>query len=152
MDTAEMTVQAAAALILKKNGHPLSLKELAKTVLKQRLVKSNAADPERSLAGTIDQNINEEREPKLVRFQGTNNEILVGLPEWKDKVIGQTPWWEEIKITVPLELYRKLQLAQQAGLKPSFEETVIFLLESGLKQEKSSIKEGLLKQIEDLQD
>ena len=152
MDTAEMTVQAAAALILKKTGHPLSLKELVKTVLKQRLVKSNAADPERSLAGTIDQNINEEREPKLVRFQGTNNEILVGLPEWKDKVIGQTPWWEEIKITVPLELYRKLQLAQQAGLKPSFEETVIFLLESGLKQEKSSIKEGLLKQIEDLQD
>jgi hypothetical protein len=45
-----------------------------------------------------------------------------------------------------------LQLAQQAGLKPSFEETVIFLLESGLKQEKSSIKEGLLKQIENLKD
>ncbi len=152
MDTPEMTVQTAAALILKKTGHPLSLKELAKTVLKQRLVKSNAADPERSLAGTIDQNINEEREPKLVRFQGTNNEILVGLPEWKDKVIGQTPWWEDIKITVPLELYRKLQLAQQAGMKPSFEETVIFLLESGLKQEKANIKEGLLKQIEDLQD
>ncbi|MFZ1913975.1 MAG: HTH domain-containing protein, partial [Dehalococcoidales bacterium] len=66
MDTPEMTVQAAAALILKKTSHPLSLKELVKTVLKQRLVKSNAADPERSLAGTIDQNINEEREPKLV--------------------------------------------------------------------------------------
>ena len=152
MDTPEMTVQEAATLILEKIGHPLSSKELAKMVLKQRLVKSNAADPERSLASTIDQNINEEREPKLVRFQGTNNEILVGLPEWKDKVIGQTPWWEEIKITVPLELYRKLQLAQQAGLKSSFEETVIFLLESGLKQEKTSIKEGLMKQIENLQD
>ncbi len=152
MDTPEMTVQEAATLILKKIGHPLSSKELAKMVLKQRLVKSNAADPERSLASTIDQNISEEREPKLVRFQGTNNEILVGLPEWKDKVIGQTPWWEEIRITVPLELYQKLQLAQQAGLKPSFEETVMFLLESGLKQEKSSIKEGLMKQIENLQD
>ena len=152
MDTPEMTVQEAATIILKKIGHPLSLKELAKMVLKQRLVKSNAADPERSLASTIDQNISEEREPKLVRFQGTNNEILVGLPEWKDKVIGQTPWWEEIRITVPLELYRKLQLAQQAGLQPGFEETVIFLLESGLRQEKSSIKEGLMKQIENLQD
>ena len=106
---------------------------------------------ERSFAGTIDQNIDDGREPILVKLQGTNNETLVGLPEWKDKMIGQTPWWEEIKINVSMELYHKLQLAQQAGLKSTLEETVIFLLESGLKQEKANITEGLMKQIEKLQ-
>jgi len=147
----ERTIQEAAKLILEKIGHPMSSKELAKMALKQRLVKSDASDPERSLANTIDQNISNGREPKLVELQGTNNETLVGLPEWKDKVVGSTPWWEEIKITVPLELYQKLQLAQQAGLKSNFDETIIFLLESGLKQEKSSIKDGLMKQIEKLE-
>ena len=75
----------------------------------------------------------------------------MGLPEWKDKVIGQTRWWEEIRINVSLELYQKIQLAQQSGLGSNFDETVILLLESGLKQEKSNIKEGLMKQIEKLQ-
>lgn len=150
MDIRERTVQQAAKSILEEIRHPMSSKELAKMALKQRLVRSSASDPERSLANTIDQNINNEREPKLVYCHGANNEILVGLPEWQDKVIGSIPWWEEIKITVPLELYKKLQLAQQAGLKPNFEETIIFILESGIRQEKSSIKAGLSKQIEAL--
>lgn len=147
----EKTIQEVAKLILEEKGYPMSSRTLAKMALSKHLVKSNAIDPERSLAGTIDQNINEGRDPKLVKFQGTNDENLVGLPEWKDKVIGQTRWWEEIRINVSLELYQKVQLAQQSGLGSNFDETVILLLESGLKQEKSNIKEGLMKQIEKLQ-
>jgi len=147
----EMTIQEAAKRILESKKHPMSSRELAKIALKQRFVKSDASNPERSLANTIDQNISNGREPKLVEFLGTNNETLVGLPEWKDKVISSTPWWEEIRITIPLELYRKLQLAQQAGLGSNFDETIIFILESGLNKEKLSIKDGLMKQIEKLQ-
>jgi len=150
MDNYPMTIQQAAIEILKRKKIPMSSEEIAKEAMRQRLITSGAINPIRSLSNTLAQNINNEREPKLVYFKGKNNENLVGLPEWQDNLIGSAPWWEEIKINVPLELFKKLQLAQQARLKPNLEETIIFLLESGLKQEALNIKEEVMKQIEKL--
>jgi hypothetical protein len=45
--------------------------------MRQRLITSGAINPIRSLSNTLAQNINNEREPKLVYFKGKNTENLV---------------------------------------------------------------------------
>ncbi|MBI2850133.1 MAG: hypothetical protein HYX80_03715 [Chloroflexi bacterium] len=142
------TMQDAAYEILKEMGHPLSSKELARIALARRLVNSQAENKIQSLANTIEKNIRDAKynNPELIPISSSDG-TLIGLPEHKN-VIGSAQWWEKISINVPLELFQKLQLAQQARQDPTLENTMIFLLQSGLKSESTNIKQKLQEQIE----
>lgn len=150
MGSRDITMQEAARKILEEEGFPLSTKKLAQIALEKRYVTSSASHPERSLANTLDQNIQKEKEPRLTTFEGAGGESLVGLPEWKEKVNDGARWWEEVKIRVSVELFKKLQLAQHARIGPDLNQTIICLLESGFQKEKERIKEIINEQLNEL--
>ena len=141
-----MTAREAAIQILQETGIPMSVMDLASKMLKRRMVTSKAEKKEQSIANTISQSINGDDEHILEYKRVRSGESLVGLREW-----GSIPWWGDVTLEIPVSLYKSLMLAQYSGLKPSLEETIILLLESGLKQEQSKIKEGLMEQVENFQ-
>lgn len=142
--TKEMSVLEAAKFILEKEGYPLTSREIAQKILSQKLVTSRAQEPIRSFENTINQHA---RDGELFEMR-KDNEVLVCLAQWKEKYASTMPWWEELKIKVPLELHEKLQFAHQAKLGRTFEDTLKYLLESGLKAEKRNIKEQIEKKLE----
>ena len=81
----KVTIQEAAAAILKEKGAPMSSRELAAEALSRRAVVSNAKDPEASLGNTLEKNIRDGtyNHPKLVFVRAARGR-LIGLP-------GQVP-------------------------------------------------------------
>jgi len=149
-----MTIQDVAHKLLQQEGSPLSSKEIAKRALEGGLVSSNAKDPVQSHAATIEKNIRDGiyNKPELVFVQSQEGR-LVALPEWETTTIeparyNSTPAFREIKIKVPQDIYEKIQLAEQARLANTLDETVVLLLKKGLSSAGSEIRQGVISQLD----
>jgi hypothetical protein len=80
---------------------------------------------------------------------------LLGLPEWKGRPgTRESPADAadllDLRARVPRDLLDQLQLATQARIAGSFDETVVLLLRRGLTSEASRISDGLLGQLKAL--
>jgi hypothetical protein len=149
-----MRIQQAAYDILKEENRPLPATDIAKRVLEKGMKSSDAKDPIASFAQTIEKNIRDGiyNDPKLIFIHNAQGRF-VGLPSWEKK--DATPEAnvtriQEFTLKVPVELFEKIQLATQAKIAKSFEETVILLLKNGLTTMASKIKEGLSHQLKKL--
>lgn len=150
-----MTTQEAAYTILNEVGKPISSKELARLALERRMVRSTAQDPVQSHAQTIEKNIRDDiyNNPKLIFIYGPQGR-LIGLPEWQSSPPkpGTIPSsLIELKARIPVELFEKITLAEQAKLQNNFDETVTMLLSKGLSSVASDIKKGMMQQLESLE-
>ncbi len=151
-----MTIQEAAQKILEEFGRPLGSKEIAGIALERRMVFSNAQDPAQSHAQTIEKNIRGGvyNKPRLVFIHGEKGR-MVGLPSWETKTspaphnASMATDSKELKARVPSELLQKIQLATQAKLAKTFDETVTVLLRKGLSAVAPDIKRGLLQQLDE---
>ena len=151
-----MTIQKAAHSILKEVAKPISSKELARLALERHMVRSIARDPVQSHAQTIEKNIRGGiyNNPKLIFIHEPQGR-LIGLPEWESNppklVTNITSSLIELKARIPVELFEKIKLTEQAKLKNNFDETVTMLLSKGLSSVSSDIKKGLMHQLESLE-
>ncbi len=150
-----MTIQEAAYSLLQKAGNPMSSKILARLALDQRMVGSTARDPVQSLAQTLEKNVRggTYNNPTL-KFVHTSSGRLLSLKTWGDEreVIETSTkrLIQNVSITLPEETYRQVQLAHQAKIADSIEETTVVLLRQGLSMLAPKIKEGLMKQLKQL--
>jgi hypothetical protein len=148
------TIQEAAHNILQEFGKPLNSKEIARIALERRMVESMAKDPVQSHAQTIEKNIRSDvyNKPRLIFIYG--HQRLIGLPTWEGKssqdVDTQTKTNEymELRARIPADLFENIQLARQAKLAISFDETVAFILRKGLSAVAVDIKKRLLQQLD----
>lgn len=151
-----MTIQKAAYEILEEMGKPVSSKDIARIALDRGMVKSTAQDPIQSHAQTIEKNIRDDiyNNPKLVFINGPQGR-LIGLPEWESNLpkpgINSPLSLIELKAKIPVELFEKIRLAEQAKLQNNFDETVTMLLSKGLTLAASDIKKGMMQQLESLE-
>lgn len=148
-----MTVQQAAHKILEEKNSPMSAKEISKIILDRKWKSSGSKDPITSLAQTLEKNIRDGiyNEPRLI-FIHSDRGRLIGLPSWnngesRQRSISET---KEIKLTIPTTLMDKIQLAVQAKIADSFDDTMIKVLQKGLSAMGPEIKEGLVQQLNKL--
>ena len=146
-----MIIQKAAHQILEEEGKPISSKEIARIALERGLVISIAKNPIQSHSQSIEKNIRDGdyNVPKLVFIQH-NSGRLIGLPAWTKKNITLQPKSKRISIEIPTELEESIQLAYHAGIKNTFEETVVSVLEKGLLIIAPKIKEGMAERLKKL--
>ena len=150
-----MTIQKAAHRILEEIGKPLNSRELAQIALERSMVGSSAKDPVQSLSQTIEKNIRDGiyNSPNLKFILGSHGRTI-GLPSWEANTTSPeaTPTLSltELKVRIPIEVFEKIKLAEQAKLKNTFDETVAILLIKGLSSVASDIKKGLLQQLDTL--
>ncbi len=150
------TIQEIAYSILKEYGKPMPSKEVAQLALKRGLIQSSARDPIVSMAQTIEKNIRDSVEPELKFIYGTQRNRLIALPTWDgmplmDKKTGeQRVDIVELKARISIDLHEQVQLAAQSKIASGFDETVSLLLRRGLIAEAIKIKEGLMKQLQQL--
>jgi len=150
-----MTIQEVAHSLLQEAGNPMSSKELAQLALDRRMVGSAARDPVQSLAQTLEKNIRGGiyNNPKL-KFVHTPKGRLLSLDAWVEglDVIETSPirLTQKLSITLPDEIYEQVQLAYQARIADSIEETTVVLLRQGLSKLAPKIKEGLMQQLDQL--
>lgn len=150
-----MTIQEAAHSLLQEVGNPMSSKDLARMALDRHMVSSLARDPVQSLAQTLEKNVRDDiyNNPKL-KFVHTANGRLLSLETWDAKrgVAEQSTKFvtKNIAIQIPSEIYEQVQLAHQAKLAESIEETTAVLLKQGLSTLAPRIKEGLMRQLDQL--
>ncbi|MBW2051845.1 MAG: hypothetical protein JRI85_06330 [Deltaproteobacteria bacterium] len=152
-----MTIQEAANEILIERGKPMTSRELARIALEGGLVSSTAQDPVQSHAQTIEKNIRDDiyNRPKLI-FIHSSQGRLIGLPEWKSDepkmVTSKSSALIEINAKIPVELFEKIKLAEQAKLKDDIDGTVAMLLSKGLAAVANDIKKRLLQQLDSFED
>ena len=150
-----MTIQEAAHSLLQEAGNPMSSKDLACLALDRRMAGSTARDPVQSLAQTLEKNVRDGtyNNPKL-KFVHTSHGRLLSLEAWDDEreVIETSPkrLTQNVSITLPEEIYEQVQLAHQAKIADSIEETTVVLLRQGLSTLAPKIKEGLMQQLDQL--
>lgn len=150
-----MTIQEAAYSLLQEAGNPMSSKDLARLALDRRMAGSAARDPVQSLAQTLEKNIRggTYNNPKL-KFVHTSSGRLLSLETWDDErgVIETSTkrLIQNVSITLPEEIYEQVQLAHQAKIAESIEETTVVLLRQGLSMLAPKIKEGLMQQLKQL--
>ena len=152
----KITIKEAAYKILKESGKPISSKEIAQIALNRQMVRSVAQDPIQSHAQTIEKNIRNDiyNNPKLI-FVYSSQGRLIGLPEWESNQpeIGTDIPYNliELKARIPVELFEKIRIAEQAKLQNNFDETVTMLLSKGLSSVIPDIKKGMMQQLESLE-
>lgn len=150
-----MTVQQAAYDILKEKNTPMSSRELARIILDRKLILSSAKDPVFSIASTLERNIRDGayNKPRLFFTNLQRGRRLIGLPSWNrtgkpDSSDSMT--FQEISLRIPSTLGEKIQLATQAKIASSFDETVVKILQKGIAAMSSEIKDGLVTQLNTL--
>lgn len=92
-------------------------------------------------------------EPRLIFIHNERGRRLIGLPSWKNGQPGHESSvsdFKEIKFDIPATLLDKIQLAAQAKIADSFDDTLIKILQMGLTAMGSEIKEGLVQQLNKL--
>ena len=142
--------------ILNEVKKPISSKELARLALERRMVRSAAQDPVQSYAQTIEKNIRDDtyNNPKLIFIHKPQGR-LIGLPEWESnppEIETNIPYsLIELKARIPVELFEKIRIAEQAKLQNNFDETVTMLLSKGLSSVIPDIKKGMMQQLESLE-
>jgi hypothetical protein len=152
------TMQEAAQAVLHELGRPASAREIARRALERGLVTSNARAPILSMAQTLEKSIRDGiyNHPRLVFIQN-GRERLVGLPGQEVSPLGSgreprpAEEFVEVRALVPRDLVRKITLAEQAGVQPSFDATVALILKKGLAEIGPEIRNGLLREIESLE-
>ncbi len=152
-----MTAQEAAAKILKEKGFPIGSRQIARIALNKGYVTSSSKNPVFSIATTIEKNIRENRynSPRL-EFIRTTEGRKIGLPdmkaanESKSGQISSDSALKRVTLELPSELVDQIQLAYQANLADSYEETYVLLLKHGLKSYTGEIKKRLLEKLEGL--
>jgi len=153
-----MTAQEAAHQILTEIGHPLSLNEIAQLALDRGLVSSTARDPVHSIATTIAKNIRDGiyNLPELISI-GRGHDRKVALPRVSNQTTSDEAHerteeperrTEKMTLEVPTDLAEQIRLAHQAKLGDSLNSTVVALIQSGLSEYASTIRNRLLEQLE----
>lgn len=142
-------VHEAAYRLLMEEGRPLSARELGRRALERGMVASNAADPELSIASTIEKNIRSGtyNRPQLA-FLSTPNGRRIGLPSWKPKSVPAAAERRMVSVQIPAELAEKIKLAAQAHLAPTFDATTALLLRKGLQAAAPEIKIAVMRQLD----
>jgi len=136
-----MSSHEAAVQVLGDCTKPMSSRDLAKEILKRKLVSSSALDPVYSVAQTIEKFIRTKPDGPLV-FTKVDRERLVTLTSRK------TNGNRMLSVNIPTDVYNSIALVQQANLAPTFDEATVLLLKTGLKQMIPEIKESLNRMLE----
>ena len=151
-----VTINEAAVEILKEKNKPLSSIEIATIAFSRKLIYSKAKTPIKSLAYTIDKNIREEfyNNPKLIFLQ-TSIGRLIGLPGWGGNVLNidlqkSKTSFQKLTISLPSNLMENINLAYQAKIADTYDETLIYIINEGLSKVAHIIKENISKQLEGL--
>jgi len=151
-----VTINEAAVEILKEKNKPLSSIEIATIAFNRKLIHSNAKTPIKSLAYTIDKNIREVfyNNPRLIFIQ-TSIGRLIGIPEWGDKDLKidlqkSKSNFQKLTISLPANLMENINLAYQAKIAETYDETLIYIINEGLSNVAHIIKENISKQLEGL--
>jgi HB1/ASXL restriction endonuclease-like protein with HTH domain len=154
-----MTVQEAAHKILKEVGEPVSAKEIAQRALTRGYVASSAKDPVFSIGSTIEKTIREDKynSPRLV-FIRTRHGRKIGLPsmeidnkhEKKASLNHHSVSKRRLNVELPEELIERIQLASQAKIAATYDDTVALLLKKGLSASAPEIRKRLLSQLDNI--
>lgn len=152
-----MTAQEAAHKLLNESKRPMTAMALANLALERKLVFSNAKRKAYSFAQTMEKNVRDDtyNNPKLKFVYGANGTRMLALPEWEDHPpLGQTSAAPavaaELKAEIRGDLLEQVQLAAQSKIADGFDSTVALLLRRGLAAEAANIREGLMKQLKQL--
>jgi hypothetical protein len=156
--TIPMTIQEAAHLLLREElRRPTTSKELAQIALSRAWARSNAQKPVDSLAQSLEKNIRDGvyNKPELKFVHSPQGIRLIALPEWEDKggaaqTSAAPASTAELKVRIRSDLLEQVQLAVQSKIARSFDETVELLLRQGLTAEATEIRNGLMKQLNEL--
>lgn len=150
-----MSIQKIAHAMLSEIGKPTSAKELAQKALSEGY-HSSAKDPVQSLAQTLEKNVRDGvyNNPELT-FVHSNGRRLLSLLSWgREPAVPATTAeasTEELTAQVPIEVLEQLQLADQAKVARTFDETVVLVLRKGLSVMAPQIKERLMERLEKLE-
>lgn len=151
-----MTAQHAAHEILTESRKPMSATEIARVAIERKLVLSVAKKPVVSIAQTLEKNVRKRsRNNPELRFVKESNRRLLALPEWEEnpefgQVAAELSSRVELKACVHRDLLEQVQLAVQSRIAAGHDDTVTLLLRRGLATEAAHIREGLLKQLKEL--
>lgn len=154
-----MTAQEAAYKIIQEAGTPLPSREIAQIALNRGYLPSFAKDPVFSIATTIEKNIREGiyNSPQLV-FIKTMDGRKIGLPSM-DVAYEQTndrlepqgiASKQKLTVELPQEVIDQIQLAHQAKLAASYDETIALLIKKGLSSCATEIRKRLSDQLDSL--
>ena len=144
-----MTAQEAFHKILSEQGAPMIPLNLAAIAIEKGYVSSNAKNAPLSIATTVLKNIRggKYNEPKLAKIGRK-----IGLPSMEKHGHCTDEAKQKLKKTLVVELPEdiadKIQLATQAKLADSREETLVLLLKTGLSAHAEEIRKNLLQQLD----
>ncbi len=148
-----MSMQEAAYALLSEAGAPMRAREIAEVAFARGLVASEAQDPVRSLAQTLEKTVREghyNHPPlKFVRHEGRR---LLAIATWRDEICNapRRPPSIELCARIPQDLRDQVMLAVQARIAPDFDATVAQLLARGLEVEGPRIRSGISGQLKAL--
>jgi hypothetical protein len=148
-----MKANEAAKIILEQVGRPLKATEIVELAFKQGLIASHAKDSVKSFAQTIEKNIREGRynTPRLeFRGNGRRGDRLIALPSMEQESETEDAPQQAsqlLSVSLPAEIFESIQLATQAKIAGSFNETVILLLKKGLASVADDVRQALLNQL-----
>lgn len=149
-----MTIQQAAATLLKEVKRPLKSKELAQMVIEKGLIPlGSAKDPIQSMSQTIERNIrlNKGNNPKLIFVEQGGNRCIA-LPAWNEAPVREEKKvkTETIGIALPDDLVNKVQLYQNSFKFSNMEQAMISLIKKGLAAASDELIDKLKKELEQL--
>lgn len=140
-----MTIQQAAAEILKKNGSPMKSKELAKQALELNMVApSKAKDPIQSMSQTLERNIrmNTGNKPQL-KFIYTKQGRYISLPKTDEIKKYEECTTQLIKIELSKSVLKKIKIYEISENYKSLEDTIVDLIKKGLESTSEDFIEKL---------
>lgn len=159
-----MTIQQAAANILRRFNYPIKAKDIAKIALQEDLVaKSKAKNPIISLSQVLERNIRMGmgNKPRLV-FINTDRGRLIGLPEMEinyneKKDIDNSTENEEVCLISLLEKYfdrdtiQKIEIYMKIKGYFRIEDAIVSLIKRGLVASTSEVLNILKNEFEKLE-
>lgn len=146
-----LTVQQAAALILRKSNFPLKSKEIAKMILNENLIApSKAKNPIQSVSQALERNVRMDvgNEPKL-EFISTADGRALRLSEINTNKDTEIQENEEENLTklikpyLPKDTMDKIELYQSIKKYSRTDQAVVDLIKSGLIAKLPEILETL---------
>lgn len=152
----KMTIQKAAAQLLREFNQPMLAKEISRIALERELVESGSVNKVQSLTQTLERNIrlNMGNRPRLI-FVETDAGRCVDLPERhedqqdtqlvndKDIIKQAAEGYQSYQIDIPLNMVKLLKIHQLMEEYPTIEETIIELISVGLSSSTGNLIEKL---------
>ncbi|MGG0175802.1 hypothetical protein [Gottfriedia acidiceleris] len=154
-----LTIQKAAAELLKEANKPLNAKVIAKLALEREMIKkSSAVDPIQSLSQTLERNVrnNTGNHPRL-EFISTEDGRCLALPEWgssEDALEGQNEEYkddlQEIRIKIHNSILNKVKIHQLSNDYKNIDEALLDLIKKGLWASSDELIKKLKSDLDDL--